>query len=250
MKLKIKNWVDLKDTNKTLFGLAIILLSNYLFQFITDNVYVYIFIICIGLVIPFLMLVLVLTNNKYYKQAKDITWLVAMKYLIVFVYTAYAGIWAASEVNAAFEINASHFPVTIGFMTLIYFLITFMKPFLIEPLYIFILVFGWFIFLGIVFYKNRAVNKIRMVVLFILTVVLVSVTYANIGNLMKNKQAVIEKIADWGDFYKHHRCDVDLIGGDITGVIFLPSGNVFVQQIGQGKKWSYDIKQCRAKEKS
>lgn len=214
-----------EDRKWTTYSFILLLPLCYISPLLTTNVYLLAAGLSGTIFIPFLLIVLWLTNNTWYQRITKPVWVKSAVSLALIFYSVKSNVYAANFINETFSVNSSLFPITTIFLTLVYFTVTYLKWIIAIP-YITSLVFGGIVLaLVILFTKTLKLCAIRFVKIFVFLFFL-SATNSSINNLENYLPVIVKQVAIDNDFSSNHRC-VNLLKPSVESVIFMPSGKVF-----------------------
>lgn len=247
-------WIT--DTKKTIEVLCGTLIVVYLLPVILTflefklNYSFLLITIVMTILLPFGILVTVVTSNPLYKTAISTTWSKSVISIVLIAYTAMSNVWATTVINEIYGVSASNFAITQTFLTLMFFVVTIMK-WLFNSLFVVVIFGGGFLFW---FFTNfgGSIKSIKVKLAYLLVgVVAISSTYAMINNIDKSINLFATHVAAWGDFYPSNRCKENHNYGPNGGVIFVSPGKVMVLKEKVGKdgrvEQYYPIKECTYK---
>jgi hypothetical protein len=242
-------WIG--DTKRTIdiigittFLIYITLLCVSFFE-VNLNQLLWTFLMSLLIILPFGMLVSVVTNNEVFKKITSTLWSKSIISIGVIIYTAMSNVWASTLINEIYGVAASHFGITQIFLTLAYFVVTIMKS-IFSGIFVTIIISGLLPLWYVIAFKDSIKSTIARVVYFILIILLVAGTYTIIGLFDRDIKIFAQRVAIWGDFYPNNKCTKNI--GVNNGVIFLSpdkvlTSNKILQDDGK-MGWNYPIKQC------
>ncbi|WP_413483877.1 hypothetical protein [Shewanella baltica] len=244
-------WIT--DTKKTIEVLGVTLLFVYLLPIILSlfevklNGTFLLVIMVLTILLPFGMLVTIVTNNSLYKSALSTTWSKAMISIVLIAYTAMSNVWATSVINEIYGVSASNFGITQTFLTLMFFVVTIMK-WLFNGLFIVVIVGGGLLFWFFTSFGGTLKSTAIKITYLVVGVLSISATYAMVNNIDNSVNLFAKRVAAWGDFYPSNRCKEKIEYGPNGGVIFVSPGKVLVlkeKRDNDGKIVQYyPIKNC------
>ncbi|EJL6748775.1 hypothetical protein ODX99_001147 [Vibrio alginolyticus] len=206
-------------------------------------------VISLTYLIPFLIIVIVTTNNSIFKMLNSVAWSKSLIAIIMIVYTAMSNVWASTVINEIFGVSASYFSVTQVFLTLVFFIVTIMK-WLFSNAIVATLVGGSFVLWFFVVFGGSLKSTLVKVAYTFVAVILLSATHTMISNLDHSLHLFVKRVATIADFYPHSRCDLELYGKN-DGVIFLSPKLIMVAKpkvTNSGlMDWDFPIKDCEPK---
>ena len=180
-----------------------------------------------SLLIPFMLVIMLLTDNPLYEALKSKQWFNVAILSVLGVYSSFSYIWASSEVNSIFKVSPGNLPWSIIIVTIVYF---FKNIILVSALiaFIFSLLYStvWLVRVLVTNYNgfSKFIKSVLAGVTFILGIGLL------IGSsviITVNKQKFAKIIAVKADFNIAHHCKGELFENS-SGVLFLPKGSVLV----------------------
>lgn len=179
------------------------------------------------LIIPFALVVKVLTDNPLYLTLKEKPWGQAVISVVTGVYAALAIIWASSEINDIFLVSASNLPWATTILTIVYFFKNIVIA-VISGFLVLILLFCnlWFIDVLISNY-NGLLNCVKRVVSGMMLVIGLGLALGTSGVIAQYGDFIAKYVAVKADFNSGHRCKGSNFN-DVDGVLFLPSGSVLI----------------------
>lgn len=237
MKFSCK-WIT--DTKKTIEVLGVALLVVYLVPPISNffdielNGTFFLLLMTMTLILPFGILVAVITNNSIYKSIFATTWSKSIISIALIAYTATSNVWATTVINEIYGVSANNFAITQTFLTIMFFVVTVMK-WLFNGLFITIIVGGSFFLWFIVSFSGSFKSTASKVIYSIVGLILISATYAMVNNVDHAVKIFAKRVAGWGDFYPENSCKEKLKYGLNGGVIFVSPGKVLVLKEKHGK---------------
>ncbi|MHC6645059.1 hypothetical protein ACYTPF_00585 [Alteromonas sp. HB246098] len=237
-----KKTIDILGVSTFLVYISLLLISY--FKVNLSNIS-WTFLMSLLIILPFGILVSIITNNKIFKKVTSTLWSKSLISIGLVVYTAMSNVWASTLINEIYGVAANHFGITQIFLTLAYFVITIMKL-IFSGLFISIIALGVLPLWYVVAFKDSIKSKAYGALYFCVIFILVAVTYTIIGLFDRDIKIFAERAALWGDFYPNNKCTKDL--GKNKGVIFLSPNKVLtatpVVQNNNKVHWNYPIKQC------
>ncbi len=199
--------------------------------------------------IPFLIIVIIATNNIIFKMLNSVAWSKSLIATIMIVYTAMSNVWASTVINEIFGVSASYFGVTQVFLTLVFFIVTIMK-WLFSNAFVATLVGGSFILWFFVVFGGSLKSTFIKLLYTIVAIMLLSATYRMISNLDNSLNIFVKRVATIADFYPHSRCDLEKFGKN-DGVIFLSPKLIMVAKPKVTNAglidWDFPIRDCEPK---
>ncbi len=223
------SWIE--NTRRTVEVLSLTLLVTYLI-FPISNFFsielpevIALPALVLTFILPFGILVTVLTNNEPFKKITSTLWSKSIISIFIIAYTAMSNVWASNVINEVFGVSAAYFTITQTFLTLVYFVITIMKA-LFSSLFIAALTSGAFFLWFFISFGGSLKSTVIKVTYLIVGVILVSATYTMIGHADNSIKMFARYIATWGDSYQNHQCIEDY--GVNNGVVFLAPNKVLV----------------------
>lgn len=223
------SWIE--NTRKTVEVLSITLLAIYLVfpisKFFNIDLPGAVIIPALALtfILPFGILVVILTNNEPFKNITSTLWSKSVISIFLIAYTAMSNVWASTVINEVFGVPASYFTITQTFLTLVYFVVIIMKA-LFSGLFITTITSGAFILWFFISFGGSLKSTTTKIAYLIIGVMLVSATYTMIGHADNSIKTFARYIAAWGDSYKQHQCTEDY--GLNSGIVFLAPNKVLV----------------------
>lgn len=242
-------WVD--NTKRTVEVLTIALVTIYLLPLISQyfdvklNSYFGLILKSLTILVPFCILVTVITSNNVYKKLLSIPWSKSIISIALVTYAAMSNVWASTVINEIYGISANNFAITQTFLTLAFFVVTIMKWFF-NGLFITVII-GSIIMIWFLLSFGGTLKSTAVKVLYcIVGSVLIVATHSMVNRFDSSIEMYTKRIAGWGDFYSKNRCNEDY--GNNGGVIFLSSGKVLILKErvdAKGKiEQYYPIKDC------
>ncbi|MGE6451151.1 hypothetical protein ACQKC5_01970 [Shewanella baltica] len=244
-------WIT--DTKKTIEVLGVTLLAVYLtpliltfFEVSLNGTFLLVTMV-LTILLPFGMLVTIVTNNSLYKSAISTTWSKAIISIALVAYTAMSNVWATSVINEIYGVSAGNFGITQTFLTLMFFVVTIMK-WLFNGLFIVVIVGGGLLFWFFTSFGGSLKSTAVKITYLVVGVLTISATYAMVNNIDNSVDIFAKRVAAWGDFYPYNRCKEKDEYGPNGGVIFVSPGKVLVLKEkldSEGKVVQYyPVKDC------
>lgn len=235
-----------EDRKWATYFLLTFLITCYLSPFLTGNIYLMASSLLGTIFIPFLMLVLWVTNNDLYSRATKPLWVKSAISVFLIFYSAKSNIYAADIINEVFLVNSGLFPITTVFLTLVYFVVIYFKLIVTIP-YITSLVFGGIVLVGVFVLSKSLVLGASRAFRVIVFLFFLSATNSSINNLETYLPQIVEQVAVNSDFSKKHRC-INLYDSTVESVVFMPNGKVFAYH-GRSDSSPFTIEECQINEK-
>lgn len=244
-------WIT--DTKKTIEVLGVTLLALYLTPLILTlfevnlNGTVILVAMALTILLPFGMLVTIVTNNSLYESAISTTWTKAIISISLVAYTATSNVWATTVINEIYGVSASNFGITQTFLTLVFFVVTIMK-WLFSGLFIVVIVGGGLLFWFFTNFGGTLKSTAVKITYLVVGVLTISATHTTVHNIDNSVVFFAKQVAAWGDFYPSNRCKEQAEYGPNGGVIFVSPGKVLILKErldSEGKVTQYyPIKNC------
>ncbi|MEX1667801.1 hypothetical protein AB4876_02705 [Zhongshania guokunii] len=223
------SWIE--NTRRTVEVLSVTLLAIYLI-FTISNLFnidlpgvIIIPALALTFILPFGILVAILTNNEPFKKVTSTLWSKSVISIFLIAYTAMSNVWASTVINEIFGVSASYFTITQTFLTLVYFVVTIMKA-LFSGLFITVITSAAFILWFFISFGGSLKSTVTKIAYLIVGVILVTATYTMISHADNSIKTFARYIAAWGDSYKQHQCAEDY--GVNNGIVFLAPNKVLV----------------------
>ncbi|PRW87176.1 hypothetical protein C7A11_18330 [Pseudomonas simiae] len=201
------------------------------------------------LLVPFALIVMLLTENILYEKLYNTVWGKAVIGVGITFYGALAYIWAAGEVNQVFAEASGNFPWAVTALAVVYFFKNV------------VLVFALVLLAGMIFYAPlwllmMIINEEQLAKVFfrklgggILLLLGVSMLMgtANAVTLQARKLAI--HVALYADFSSNYHCNGAVFNG-VSQVLFLPSGSVLIAKTVSNEQrqveWRFPRGKCDA----
>ncbi|ETI61991.1 hypothetical protein [Marinomonas profundimaris] len=242
---KAKQWIA--NTKKKYLNFFYALIFSYIALFFTIYLQfpksLVLIVLILTLIIPFAMVLMILTENYIYQTLKKSMWGKGVLSVIVAVYSALAYIWASGEVNSIFLEAPGIFPWTITILTVVHFF----KNVVIGVMgsyFIFLLLYVsiWVVDALILSYTNL-LDFTKRALSGILLIIGVGLTIGSASFVTLQSNILASNVAVYADFNLHHTCQGDNFS-NIDGVVFLPQGKVLIAKPLKPIGWSFEKVQC------
>ena len=242
---KAKQWVA--NTKEKYLKFFYALIVSYILLFLTVYFQLPKFVVLIAListlVIPFAMVIMILTENLIYQTLKKSIWGKGVISIIVTVYGALAYIWASGEVNSIFLEAPGNFPWAISVLTVVHFFKNIVLG-VMGSFLIFLIAYAniWVVDALLFSYKNF-LGFAKRSLSGMLLIIGVGLCIGSASFVTQQSNMLASNIAVYGDFNQHHTCQ----GSDFTnidGVVFLPQGMVIIAKASKVRGWSFEKVQC------
>ncbi len=199
------------------------------------------------LIIPFALVIKVLTDNPLYFSLKDEAWGKAVIAVITGVYCTLSAIWASSEINSIFLVSASNLPWATTILTIVYFFKNVVVAFIGGYLALIFMYSIFWIADVMVFSFNGVYDCVKRIVAGILLVVGLGLAIGTAGTITQNGNFFAKYVAVKADFNTGHRCKGNKFN-NIDGVLFLSNGSVLIAKPIKNKTgwpdWSFQDSPC------
>lgn len=245
---KILGWYVVTRKKTVLFMLALI--TTYLFLLVSISYHAPIefitFLMFLTLLIPFSLVIMLLTDNEIYRLVKSKQWATSALIVMIATYSALSYIWASSEVNSIFMTNPGNLPWTRTTITVIFFFknVVFLGA---TAAFIFALIYSniWVTRTFITNYRGcrSFVRDILSGLVFILGLGLL--TGSSLTITLKKEQ-IAKLVAVKADSVSNHNCKGSEFNNSI-GIIPTPTGQVLViKEVTSNNEpdWSFKEVSC------
>jgi hypothetical protein len=194
------------------------------------------------LIIPFSMIIMILTDNKIYTSLQQTQWGKSIISVLVTLYCAMAYIWASGEINRIFSEAPSNFPWAISILTVVHFFKNIVLAVTGTYLFFLLIYANFWIYCLFTFFKDIRdfFNKVISGVTLILSLSLIAGTA---GLMTQNSDALAKVIAVKADFNQHHNCTGEKFK-TISGVVFLSHGYVLTAHQPAEGDWIFEKTEC------
>ncbi|NOH31708.1 hypothetical protein [Vibrio mediterranei] len=240
------DWVEATRTKYSRFLLALLAVYLLLLLSLLSNAPTFITFVLLSstLVIPFAMVIMILTDNRVYTSLKGTAWGQSVLWVAITLYSAIALIWASGEVNRLFLEAPSNFPWTTSALTIVHFFKNIVL--LIMGGYLaFLLMYVnfWIIDVLLISYKGFKDFSKRVASGFMLVFGL-GLTIGSAGFLTQHSDSLATAIALNADFNQHHNCTGNKFNGTY-GVVFLSHGYVLIAKPAVDlERWHFERVKC------
>lgn len=181
------------------------------------------------LLVPFALIVMLLTENILYKKLSDTVWGKAFIGVGVTFYGALAYIWAASEVNQVFAEAAGNFPWAVTALAIVYFFKNVVLVFALVLLTGMIFYVPLWLLLVLINEEQSAKGFFRKLAGGILLLLGVSMLMGTANAVTLQARELAIHVALYADFSSKYHCNGAVFNG-VGQVLFLPSGSVLIPE--------------------
>lgn len=198
------------------------------------------------LLVPFALIVMLLTENVLYKKLSSTVWGKAVIGVGITFYGALAYLWAAGEVNQVFAEASGNFPWAVTALAVVYFFKNV------------VLVFALVLLTGMFFYvplwllrmlineEQSAKGFFRKLVGGILLLLGVSMLMGTANAVTLRARELAIHVALYADFSSKYPCNGAVFNG-VRQVLFLPSGSVLIAETVENEQQQVEWRFSRAK---
>ncbi len=201
------------------------------------------------LLVPFALIVMLLTENILYKKLSNTVWGKAVIGVGVTFYGALAYIWAAGEVNQVFAEASGNFPWAVTALAVVYFFKNVVLAFALVLLTGMIFYVPLWLLLVLLNEEQLAKGFFRKLGSGILLLLGVSMLMGTASAVTLQARELAIHVALYADFSNKYHCDGAVFNG-VRQVLFLPSGSVLlaekVSKEQQQVEWRFSRVRCDA----
>lgn len=241
----INGWISRKRKQYSRF--IYVLIASYLLLFAAIMLQASIEIISVlllsTLIIPFAMVVMILTENRIYTYLKESIWGKGVISVMVAIYSAMAYIWASGEVNRIFEEAPGVFPWAVTILTISHFFKNIVLV-IVGGYFLFILLYlNFWVFDALIISYKDFKDFSRRVVAGVMLVFGLGLSIGSAGFLTQNSDMLAKITAVKADFNQHHKCSNPELKG-VSGVVFLSQGYVLAARQLSVDGWDFEKMKC------
>lgn len=200
------------------------------------------------LLIPFMWVVMILTDNPLYERSKEKKWLGSGLAVVITVYGAISYVWASGVINSIFEVSPTNLPWSTTILTVVYFFKNVVLWFSIGVLCLLLAYCNLWVWKVLFSEYEGAGNFLKKVGTGVAFVFGVGLVMGTAGVVTAKKDDFAKIVALKADFNTSYRCHGPIFEQS-SHVLFLPNGKVLVAKRyrdGAMLNWRFVEAECQS----